>query len=88
MDTPKGAIPSRQTRYLVNNGRGRPSKKPVFYQCPLEDEESSGAVGTRDELLEHLLEDHLMQETRDDFIKEVLDSFLCEYSFIRGLLHK
>ncbi len=57
---------------------------PKIYECPL-CEENSGAIGTRDELLEHLKEDHVDQEGIADFVDEVLDSFLCTYAYIHGL---
>ncbi len=57
---------------------------PKMYQCPLCDD-TSGAIGTTDELQEHLLEDHLEQEGEADFIWEVLDAFLANYAYIAGL---
>jgi hypothetical protein len=59
-------------------------KKPKLYQCPLCDEES-GSVGTDDEILAHLKEDHLEQETPEDFIREVFDTILILEAYIEGL---
>jgi hypothetical protein len=60
------------------------AKKEKEYQCPLCDE-TSGAIGTRDDLLEHLKEDHLDQEGEADFVDEVLDAFLSNYHYIAGM---
>jgi hypothetical protein len=60
------------------------TKKEKEYQCPLCDE-TSGAIGTRDDLLEHLKEDHLDQEGVAGFVDEVLDAFLMNYAYVAGL---
>ncbi len=57
---------------------------PKMYQCPLCDD-TSGAIGERDDLLEHLKEDHLDQEGEAEFCDEVLDAFLSNYAYIAGL---
>ena len=57
---------------------------PKLYECPLCDE-NSGSVGTRSELLEHLKQDHIEEQTIDDFLGDILDAFLSNYAYISGL---
>jgi hypothetical protein len=57
---------------------------PKVYQCPLCDDDS-GAIGTTDELEEHFKEDHLEQEGEEDFIHEVVETFILTYHYISGL---
>lgn len=100
----RAKIPTN-SRYLVGNGRGRPSKKKpeilylggpksnltkivhLLYQCPL-CEDGNGAITGPVEMVDHFLEDHAEQETKDDFLREVRDFMEEEFAFIRGLLHK
>lgn len=58
--------------------------KEKIYECPLCDE-NSGAIGTPEELREHLKKDHLEQQGEDNFINDVLDAFLMNYAYISGL---
>lgn len=58
-------------------------KRPKRYQCPICEEES-GAF-TRVELHDHLVEIHLEQQTKEDFINEIIDSFTEMMAYIEGL---